>query len=232
MNNIARIKAISFDADGTLWDFQKVMRHSLFHALKELSKLDPDAANKLDVEKMIEIRNKVANELKETAANLEAIRLEAFRRTLENSGRSENALAFHLNQVYLKHRFEDITLFDDVLPTLKALRAKYTLGILSNGNSYPERCGLQGFFHFVIFSQDYGIEKPDPTLFKIAIEKAGCSKQQLLHVGDSLQEDVVGAINAGVKCIWLNRQRVENTLDLKVEYEISSLSELLEILLN
>ena len=57
MNRIAGIKAISFDVDGTLWDFEKVMRHSLHHVLKELERMDPDAATALDVEKMIEIRD-------------------------------------------------------------------------------------------------------------------------------------------------------------------------------
>ena len=102
--------------------------------------------------------------------------------------------------------------------------------LLSNGNSYPERCGLEGMFQFVIFSQDYGVEKPNPRLFKIAVEKAGCSKQQLLHVGDSLQNDVMGAVSAGIKCVWLNRQNMKNNLRLKIDYEVSSLLELLESL--
>jgi 2-haloalkanoic acid dehalogenase type II len=230
MNKIIDVKAISFDADGTLWDFEKVMRHSLRHVLKELEKLDPHATEMLDIDKMIRIRDRVANELKGKVTNLESIRFEAFRQTLEEIGRPNDALASHLNQVYLKYRFEDIKLFDDVLPTFEALRVKYTLGLLSNGNSYPELCGLEGMFRFVIFSQDYSVEKPNPRLFQIALEKAGCSKQQLLHIGDSLQEDVMGATNAGIRCVWINRRRAKNSLGLKVDYEISSLLELLEIL--
>lgn len=230
MKKIIGIKAISFDADGTLWDFEKVMRHSLHHVLEELKKADPGTADVLDVEKMIKIRNRVVNELKGKVTDLENIRLEAFRQTLKDVGRSNDALASHLNQVYLKHRFEDIRIFDDVLPALKALRVKYRLGILSNGNSYPERCGLKGMFQFIIFSQDFGVEKPDPRLFQITLEKAGYSKKQLLHVGDSLQDDIMGATNAGIKCVWLNRKRIENTFNLEIDYEISSLLELPEIL--
>lgn len=227
---IIGIKAISLDADGTLWDFEKAMRHSLLHVLKELKKLDPGAVDTLDIDRMIKIRNRVANELKGRITNLEDVRLEAFRQTLRDVGRPNDALASDLNQVYLKHRFEDIKLFDDVLPTLKALRVKYALGILSNGNSYPERCGLEGMFQFVIFSQDYGVEKPSPRLFQIALEKTGCSRHQLLHVGDSLNEDIIGATDAGVKCVWLNRRQAKNNLNLKIDYEISSLLDLLEIL--
>jgi HAD superfamily hydrolase (TIGR01549 family) len=230
MNKIIGIKAISFDADGTLWDFEKVMRHSLFHVLVELKKLDPEAADLLNIDKMIKIRNRIANELKGRVTNLEEVRLEAFRQTLREVGRPNDALALRLSQVYLKHRFEDIQLFDDVFPTLNMLQVKYTLGILSNGNSYPARCGLEGMFQFVVFSQDYGVEKPNSRLFQIALEKAGCSKHQLIHVGDSLQEDVAGAIKAGIRCVWLNRKHVKTNLNLKIDYEISSLLELPEIL--
>jgi len=197
LNKIAGIKAISLDGDGTLWDFEKVMRHSLRCALKELEKLDPQAAAMLNVDKMIRMRNRVAESLKGKVTNLEAVRLEAFRQTLKDVDRPNDALALYLNQVYLKHRFEDIELFDDVLPSLKTLKRKYTIGLLSNGNTYPERCGLESMFQFVIFSQDYGIEKPDPRIFKIALEKTGCSEDQFLHIGDSIEEDIAGAINAG-----------------------------------
>ncbi|MEW6685517.1 MAG: HAD family hydrolase [Candidatus Edwardsbacteria bacterium] len=230
MNRIVGIKAISFDGDGTLWDFEKVMRHSFYHVLKELKQIDPHAATMLDIKRMIQIRNRVANELRGRVTNLERIRLEAFRQTLKDIGRPNDALASHLNQIYLKHRFEDIELFDDVLPTLKALRIKYILGLLSNGNSYPERCGLESMFQFVVLSQDYGVEKPNPMLFQIGVEKARCSKQELLHIGDSLHDDIMGANNAGIKCIWLNRKQVKNDLNIRVDYEISSLLELREIL--
>jgi HAD superfamily hydrolase (TIGR01549 family) len=172
----------------------------------------------------------VAEELKGRVTNLEAVRLEAFRQTLEYIGRPNDALASHLNDVYLQHRFEDIELFDDVLKTLQKLQGKYTLGLLSNGNSYPERCGLDGVFQFVVFAQDYGFEKPDPKFFQIALEKAGCTKEQLPNVGDSLKNDVIGATNTGIKCVWLNRNLTESPPEVKIEYEIHSLSELLELL--
>ena len=230
MKKISGIKTISFDGDQTLWDFQKVMRHSLQHTLRELEKVEPRAATILDIDRMIEIRNRVADELKGQVINLEAVRLEAFRQTLIEIGRPDDTLASQLNRVYLKHRFEDIELYPDVLPALRKLKETYTLGLFSNGNTYPERCGLEGIFQFVVFSQDYGVEKPDPKLFQIAIEQAGCLKQQLLHVGDSLHSDILGATNAGIKCAWLNRDLIENDTEIKVEYEIHSLTELFDIL--
>jgi putative hydrolase of the HAD superfamily len=228
--NIQGIKAISLDGDDTLWDFEKVMRYSLHQVLEELESLDPKSAEQLIVEKMIDIRNKVAKELKGKEINLGKVRLEAFKRTLKDIGRPDDDLAVKLNQVYYKHRFENVQLFDDVIPTISKLKEKYLLGLLSNGNTYPKHCGLEEAFSFVVFSQEHGVEKPDPRLFQIAVEKAGCSKEELLHVGNSLEDDIRGAVNAGIKCIWINRKGMENHLGVQVDYEINSLRELLELL--
>lgn len=214
MKRLSGIKAVSFDADGTLWDFKEVMRRSLSHALKELEDTNPEAARKLDVEKMIAIRDRVAEELKGKAFDLERVRLEAFRQTLREVGIEDEDLAAHLTRIYLKHRYDDIEPFEDVLPTLSILGKKYRLGVISNGNSHPERCGLKGIFNFVVLSQDFGVEKPDLGIFRIALDEAGCSRWELVHVGDSLENDVRGAINAGVRCVWLNRGRLENDTDI------------------
>ena len=184
----------------------------------------------IDIEKMIAIRQTAFDELKGKTTNLEEIRLEAFRRTLRYAGKPDDALASHLNNVYLKHRFGDIELYDDVRPTLRALRQRYTVGLISNGNTYPERCGLDGVFQFVVFSQDHGVEKPNPLIFMIALEQAGCGAKELLHVGDSLENDVKGAANAGIRSVWLNRNEAEKESCIEAEYEISSLAELLGVL--
>ena len=231
-NGLSDITTISFDGDGTLWDFDKVMRHSLHHALDELRRqVRGNRSARLTIEEMVHIRNAVAQELKGRVTNLEQIRLQAFERTLEYIGIRDDNLAHHLNAVYLKHRFEDIELYDDVVSTLDALAKRFKIGLLSNGNSYPQRCGLAGVFRFVVFSRDYGFEKPDRRIFEVALEKAGCSgHDELLHVGDSLVNDVYGAKKAGMKSVWLNRPRVQNDTGIEPDFEIATLEELLSIL--
>lgn len=226
------ITTISFDGDGTLWDFEGVMRHALACTLAELHRIVPSVPDSLSIETLIAIRNQVAEEQKGGGLTHEAIRLEAFKRTLQFIEKPDNDLAGHLHALYLKHRFEDIQLFDDVLPALDVLQGDYVMGLLSNGNTYPERCGLGNYFQFVVFAQDYGIQKPDPRLFEVAIGRAGCTGRQLLHVGDSFQNDIVGAKRAGVKSVWLNRQREDNETEEQPDFEISSLRELTEILKN
>lgn len=226
-----QILTISFDGDMTLWDFRKVMRHSLKHTLVELQRQRPTPRIvKLTINEMIAIREQFAEEVKGKVWNLEEIRLGAFERTLDYVGCSDKALAAHLNAIYRKHRFEDIQLYPDVIPTFDVLAPHFKLGLLSNGNTYPERCGLEGYFAFVVFSQDVQVEKPDRRIFEITAERAGCELAQMLHVGDSLRNDVAGARDAGVHSVWLNREGAANDTEIRPDYEVTSLTEIPEIL--
>ncbi|MXY27359.1 HAD family hydrolase, partial [Candidatus Poribacteria bacterium] len=229
--DILRISAISFDGDMTLWDFHKVMRHSLKHTLAALQKQRPTPrVLNLTIDEMIAIREQFAEEVKGKVWSLEEIRRGAFERTLEHVGCPDKELAAHLNAIYRKHRFEDIELYPDVVPTFDILAPHFKLGLLSNGNTYPERCGLDGRFAFVVFSQDVQVEKPHPKIFEITAERAGCELTQMLHVGDSLENDVAGAKNVGTPCVWLNRESVPNDTEIQPDYEIASLTEIPKIL--
>ena len=85
-------------------------------------------------------------------------------------------------------------------------------------------------FSFIVFSQDHGVEKPDPRIFRIAMDQAGCTRDELLHVGDSRDTDVQGARNAGVMYVWLNRHHVSPPLIETNDHVIATLTELLDLL--
>jgi len=228
VSQFAEVNTISFDGDATLWDFDSVMRRSLWCVLQELRRLAPgEETERLTVAQMIRIRNAAAQELE--GKRLGRIRLIAFQRTLEQVGVTDHGLAARLNALYRKYRTEGTELYPDVLPTLDALAARFRLGLLSNGNTYPEHCGLNGRFAFVVFSQDCGVAKPDPRIFDVVLEKAGCSRRQLLHVGDSLQTDVAGARNARVKSVWLNRTGARNNKGIEPDLEVTTLAGLLPL---
>ncbi len=230
MDYSRQIRAISFDGDMTLWDFEKVMRHSLSVALSELRRRAPGRHSAdLTIEKMIEIRNSVAAKLKGTTANLEEIRFHAFKQTTASVGCADDGLAGDLNALYLKHRFEDIELYPDVITALDSLRSDFSLGLLSNGNGYPERCGLPDRFSFVVLSQDIGVEKPDKAIFIAACERAECAPSELMHVGDSLESDVAGANGVGAVSVWLNRNAKKNESGIVPDHEVKSLTELADL---
>ena len=165
---------------------------------------------------MIAIRDRVHEELRGKTSDLVEVRKESFKQVLRDVGRPNDALGLHLTEVYLEYRWANADLFEDVRPTMEPLAPKYLLGMLSNGNSYPEQIGLGDLVSFGVYAQDHGgIEKPDPRVFHIAVEEAGCLPHELLHVGDSLETDVAGAKADG---------------DVKPDFKISTLTELLEIL--
>ncbi len=219
------ITTISFDVDGTLWDFEGSARRALRDVLRELARIDPEAARRLDIERLVALRNEVHDRLLGRVTDLDAVREESMREALREAGRPDDALGSHMAQVYFRRRDEVRTLFPDVRPALERLAPDYKLGLLSNGNSRAEALGIGDLVSFEVFSQDHGgIEKPDPRLFEIALGEAGCEPHELLHVGDSPENDVTGALNAGARPILLDRDGAR--LEPGSIPEIRSLAEL------
>ena len=227
MSSLSTIKVISFDVDGTLQDFDGMMRHALGEVLKELARLDTEAAQALDIERMIAIRDEVHERLRGRVTELNAVREESIREALREAGRPDDELGSHLARVYFQNRDGARALFPDVRPALELLAKSYRLGLLSNGNSYAGDLGIGDLVSFEMFSQDYlGIEKPDPRIFEVALREAGCEPSELLHVGDSLENDVAGAKAVGSKAAWLNRSLDARDGRTKPDIEIRSLMEL------
>jgi FMN hydrolase / 5-amino-6-(5-phospho-D-ribitylamino)uracil phosphatase len=219
------IRVVSFDLDQTLWDFRSAMRRALRVCLDHLRVIAPEEARTLTVDRMIKIRDDVATGLRGRETSLERIRLAAFVQTLADIGVARGGLAVELNDLYLSHRFQG-DLYDDARPVLGALSPRYTLGVVSNGNSYPRTLGLNGVFSFTVFSQDHGVEKPDARIFELAAAKAGAASEEIVHVGDSLEDDVAGAQAAGWRAILLDREGSCDLADVSPDATISSLNEL------
>ncbi len=91
--------------DGTLWDFHGMMRGSLQKALRELERHDPEAAAILDVDKMVETRDRVRIKMRDVTPDLVEIRKASFRQALIDVGRPDDALAERLSDVYFEHRW-------------------------------------------------------------------------------------------------------------------------------
>jgi putative hydrolase of the HAD superfamily len=102
--------------------------------------------------------------------------------------------------------------YDDVEPALMDLRARgIKIGIISNWDSRLKRIsdglGLTRLVDFLVISAEAGIRKPDPRIFRIALERAGVLPEEAIHVGDLPEEDAEGARRAGVRPILIDRKR-------------------------
>ena len=228
--DLSRVKTISFDGDDTLWDFRSVMENALALTLRQLrTAVANDATHRLTVQKMIEIRNCVANELGD-AVNLDEIRYKAFIRTVEYVGAPSQEIAQELFQFYMDTRLAGTMPYTDVPDALKRLKGHYRIGMISNGNSKPVLNRLPVTFDFTVFAQDCGFAKPDPRIFRLALATGRCEPEEFLHVGDSLRDDVFGANGSGLLSAWLNRQGISNETGITPNLEISDLNDLVTIL--
>ena len=121
-------------------------------------------------------------------------------------------------------------LYPEVLQALAALRLlEFRLVVLSNWDRRLLQTladvRLDPFFEKVYISTLIGYAKPDPGAFHYVMKDLNVSPQEILHIGDSLEEDVLGAQRARIRAIYLNRTGPANTSPPQIPI-ITSLTEL------
>ena len=201
--SLQQVTAITLDLDDTLWP----VRPTLIAAEKVLADWlranAPATAQGTPPPAMLALRAEVAAEHPHWAHDLSAIRLETIRRALARHG-DDPALAEVAFDVFF-HARHDVTLYDDVLPGLERLAARFRLVAVSNGNAELHRVGLDRFFAGSVSARLHGVAKPDPSIFRAACVAAGAAPHQVLHLGDDLDTDVDGALAAGLHAGWICR---------------------------
>ena len=105
------------------------------------------------------------------------------------------------------HHFE---MYDDVGPVMRALRARgLTVGVISNSHrsleAFRDHFLLHGLIHASVSSSEHGYMKPHRSIFDAALEQAGVAASASVMVGDSLRQDVEGALAAGMRAVLLRR---------------------------
>jgi FMN hydrolase / 5-amino-6-(5-phospho-D-ribitylamino)uracil phosphatase len=100
--------------------------------------------------------------------------------------------------------------FDDTEATLSSLQAAgFSLHVISGHVDYLPiiiaNLGWSGRFDTITFTQEVGVQKPDPRVFRFALERAGKPAAESVYVGDSWDSDYLGARSVGMKAVWLNR---------------------------
>jgi putative hydrolase of the HAD superfamily len=221
------LRAICFDLDNTLWDVWPVIRRAEQAMYDFLALRYPRVVAKLTVEAMREAREKTAAEYPQMAHDFTFLRKQTLRDHAREFGYAE-AMVEEAFEAFIQARNE-VDLYEDVLPGLERLRTCYRLFTVSNGNADLSRIGLAHYFERSIAARQVGALKPDPVIFRKAIEGTDLAPAEVAYVGDDPELDVEGARGAGMRAIWINRGEADWPAQFQPpEHSVRTLAELVD----
>ncbi|MCF7750433.1 HAD family hydrolase [Bacillus subtilis subsp. subtilis] len=197
------IQAITLDLDDTLWPFAPIgarIDQVLFDWMLLHS---PATAAMYPVAAMRELRERSFHANPQLHHDLSALRRLTLHEALENSG-GDLALVEPAYEAFYAAR-NQVEFYPDALDALARIAARVPVAALSNGNADLQRIGLSHHFVFQLGSREHGAAKPAASIFHAACERLGVAPAQVLHVGDHAEMDVAGAIQAGLRGCWINR---------------------------
>jgi HAD superfamily hydrolase (TIGR01509 family) len=197
-------RVISLDLDDTLWPVAPVIAAAEAALQSWLREHHPRAVLGLTVESMRDLRTRVAERFPLKSHDLTFLRRQALAEMFAAAGYHEGPATDEAFEIFLSER-NRVEFYADVLPALTRLRAKYRLFALSNGNADLERCGIADLFDGHVTASAAGAAKPDARIYAHLLRTAGVLPIEVLHVGDDPLADVVGATQAGLQAVWLNR---------------------------
>lgn len=223
-----RLRAVCLDIDDTLIDFTTPARKALFGMIGR-DDMWP-AWQRMTDEHVARV---VAGEM--DPRTMRRARTKAFLAQLgapvddEVAGRLEDRRHAEMSAAW--------ALFDDVVPCLDWLHAAgLRVAAVTNGSGAHQREKLDGlgiarFFDAVVIAGELGAAKPDPHIFRTACDQLAVPAEQALHVGDRLDVDAVGARDAGLHGVWLDRRHLEPPATSGV-HVIETLSDLPELIVS
>ena len=206
------MKAVIFDLDGTIYDYNNAHKKALEQTAKyieELFGLEKTYFLNNYENARIHLKSKLKNHTSSHSRFL------YFQNFFEKLGLNPLLYTESTNNYYWTNFFKNMMLFQWVSPTIKLLKSKdIKIGICSDYNteiqfSKLNHLGIANYFDCVVTSEEIGVEKPDPMIFKLVFEKMSISlsdKNEVYFVGDDYEKDFLGAINFGMKAVHFKNQ--------------------------
>jgi len=204
-------RAVLFDLDDTLFDHRTSAREALRAIHRgHAADLDFGALERHHAIHLEELHLEVLA----GRIGLDDARRERFRRVFLALGvplepEAVNAVATAYRSGYMTSR----RALAGAAALLTAVRRHARIVIVTN-NLLDEQqdklqyCGLAPLVDALVASEDVGVSKPDPGIFRIALERAGVPADQAVMVGDSWANDIAGARGAGIRAVWFNPDRL------------------------
>ncbi|KAI9440243.1 HAD superfamily hydrolase [Russula earlei] len=227
-------KHLFFDLDHTLWDFEtnaKETLHDLYH-LNELSKrniTDFDAF----FERYSYHNERLWDRYTKGFIKQDELRWKRMWLTLLDFKIGDEALSRELSAQFLERLPSKKNLFPYTIEILTYLRNKgYTLHLITNGFEQVQQnkllsSELHHFFSNIITSEASNSIKPNKEIFQYALLKAGATVTDSIMIGDNLDADIQGGINAGLDTVFVNHLQVKP--HIQATYMVHALRELEDI---
>ncbi len=203
------IEALTLDLDDTLWPFAPIGAR-IDQVLHDwMLQHSPATAAMYPQDAMRALRERAYVENPHLHHDLSALRRLALQQALDASG-GDPALLEPAYEAFYAAR-NQVEYYPDALAALERIAAIVPVAALSNGNADLERIGVAHLFAFQLGAREHGAAKPQASIFHAACTRLGVAPAHVLHVGDHMEMDVAGAIRAGLRGCWINREAAEWT---------------------
>ncbi len=224
-------KHLFFDLDHTLWDFETNSRQTLaelYHSLQ----LQEKGVHDFDLfhQRYSAHNEKLWERYRNGFIKVDELRWKRMWHTLLDFKIGDEKLARTMDVKFLEGLPYRKTLFPYTIEILNWLKAKgYRIHLITNGfeevqHSKIKYSGLTGYFQEVITSEGSNSLKPHKAIFEYAFQKTGASPEESIIIGDSIDADIQGGINAGIDQVFVNHLRI--TPSIKATYTVYTLKEL------
>ena len=223
------IRAVTFDLDDTLWDVEPAIACAERDLRAWLDANCPKMAARYDRDALFKVRGAIVAKTPHLQHDVSELRVQVLKTALFRTGHGEEEaerLARAGFEVFLASR-HSIEYYEHAVEVLRTLRRHYVIGALTNGNADVRRLDIGPLFHFAIQAGEVGSSKPEPAMFEEAMRRTRLRPDEIVHVGDHLENDVAGAKRLGWYTVWINRGRAPRPNGAAAaDAEVACLSEL------
>src|SRR5687768_5867722 len=223
-----------FDLDHTLWDFEANSRQTL-EELYQTLQLGAKGITDFDLfhKNYLAHNDKLWERYRNGFIKVDELRWKRMWHTLMDFKIGDEKLARSMGNRFLELLPTRNILFPDTIEVLDYLSDKgYQLHLITNGFEETQHCklrnsGLDKYFRHVITSEGSNSLKPKKEIFEYAFQKTKALREGSIMIGDSLEVDIQGAMNAGIDQVYVNHIGVESSIH--PTYTVHSLQELKDI---
>lgn len=225
-----KIKAILYDVDGTLLDFEIQEEVALSYCFKKYN-LGELSEEKLELYKRINLG--YWEMFEKNLITKEKLVVKRFEDYLEALGVKLNAE--EVNDTYFSKLGDTIVFKDNSYELVKSLKGKIKQYVVTNGairvqKNKLAKSGFDKLMDDVFISDEVGYQKPRKEFFDAIKNRLGdVANDEILIVGDSLTSDMKLADNCNLISCFYNPKKKDYKVDFKIDYEISDLNEVKKI---